>query len=235
MKAIFLLFIIISNILIADSLVLQKQNTLYTQNLISKEEQIAKAFEKYLLEEFKIPTMDDLQKDDTKNLYLGSNFHLENIFGTKLELIEKELKLKYAITKNSQEYVTLLYERDLYRDYTTVYKDKTESFVEISLKSKEAQNIFKILKSGKKIAKNCENPVLSEYCSLNKNIIKYYDKNKDWIEYSKKEFQNGDVNVSSINIFDDVDLKDKLKTGIYIFVKNTAKHIKFYDEIIKVK
>lgn len=235
MKAIFLFFIIISNILIADTLVLQKQNTLYTQNLISKEEQIAKAFEKYLLEEFKIPTMDDLQKNDTKNLYLGSNFHLENIFGTKLELIEKELKLKYAITKNSQEYVTLLYERDLYRDYTTVYKDKTESFVEISLKSKEAQNIFKILKSGKKIAKNCENPVLSEYCSLNKNIIKYYDKNKDWIEYSKKEFQNGDVNVSSINIFDDVDLKDKLKTGIYIFVKNTAKHIKFYDEIIKVK
>ena len=235
MKAVILFFIIISNILIADSLVLQKQNTLYTQNLISKEEQIAKAFEKYLLEEFKIPTMDDLQKDDTKNLYLGSNFHLENIFGTKLELIEKELKLKYAITKNSQEYVTLLYERDLYRDYTTVYKDKTESFVEISLKSKEAQNIFKILKSGKKIAKNCENPVLSEYCSLNKNIIKYYDKNKDWIEYSKKEFQNGDVNVSSINIFDDVDLKDKLKTGIYIFVKNTAKHIKFYDEIIKVK
>ena len=235
MKAIFLLFIIISNILIADSLVLQKQNTLYTQNLISKEEQIAKAFEKYLLEEFKIPTMDDLQKDDTKNLYLGSNFHLENIFGTKLELIEKELKLKYAITKNSQEYISLLYERDLYRDYTTVYKDKTESFVEISLKSKEAQNIFKILKSGKKIAKNCENPVLSEYCSLDKNIIKYFDKNKDWIEYSKKEFQNGDVNVSSINIFDDLDLKDNLKTGIYIFVKNTAKHIKFYDEIIKVK
>ena len=235
MKAIVLFFIIISNLFSIDSLILQKQNTLYTQNLISKEEQIAKAFEKYLLEEFKIPTMDDLQKNDTKNLYLGSNFHLENTFGTKLELIEKELKLKYAITKNSQEYVTLLYERDLYRDYTTVYKDKTESFVEISLKSKEAQNIFKILKSGKKIAKNCENPVLSEYCSLNKNIIKYYDKNKDWIEYSKKEFQNGDVNVSSINIFDDVDLKDKLKTGIYIFVKNTAKHIKFYNEIIKVK
>lgn len=235
MKAIVLFFIIISNLFSIDSLILQKQNTLYIQNLISKEEQIAKAFEKYLLEEFKIPTMDDLQKNDTKNQYLGSNFNLENILGIKLELIDKELKLKYAITKNFQEYIKLLYERDLYRDYTTVYKDKTESFVEISLKSKEAQNIFKILKSGKKIAKNCENPVLSEYCSLNKNIIKYYDKNKDWIEYSKKEFQNGDVNVSSINIFDDVDLKDNLKTGIYIFVKNTAKHIKFYNEIIKVK
>ena len=235
MKAIVLFFIIISNLFSIDSLILQKQNTLYIQNLISKEEQIAKAFEKYLLEEFKIPTMDDLQKNDTKNQYLGSNFNLENILGIKLELIDKELKLKYAITKNFQEYIKLLYERDLYRDYTTVYKDKTESFVEISLKSKEAQNIFKILKSGKKIAKNCENPVLSEYCSLNKNIIKYYDKNKDWIEYSKKEFQNGDVNVSSINIFDDLDLKDNLKTGIYIFVKNTAKHIKFYNEIIKVK
>lgn len=235
MKAIVLFFIIISNVLSVDNLILQKQNTLYTQNLILKEEQIAKAFEKYLLEEFKIPTMDDLQKNDTKNLYLGSNFHLENTFGTKLELIDKELKLKYAITKNSQEYITLLYERDLYRDYTTVYKDKTESFVEFRLKSKEAQNIFKILKSGKKIAKNCENPVPSEYCSLNKNIIKYYDKNNDWIEYSKKGFEDGDVNVSSINIFDDVDLKDNLKTGTYIFVKNTAKHIKFYDEIIKVK
>lgn len=235
MKAIVLFFIIISNLFSIDSLILQKQNTLYIQNLISKEEQIAKAFEKYLLEEFKIPTMDDLQKNDTKNQYLGSNFNLENILGIKLGLIDKELKLKYAITKNFQEYIKLLYERDLYRDYTTVYKDKTESFVEFSLKSKEAQNIFKILKSGKKIAKNCENPVVSEYCSLNKNLIKYYGKNKEWIEYSKKEFQNGDVNVSSINIFDDVDLKDNLKTGSYIFEKAKAKHIKFYNEIIKVK
>ena len=107
-------------------------------------------------------------------------------------------------------------------------------FVMIIISRASAERIVEIL-SEESDLKNCENPVLIEYCSLNKNIIKYYDKNKDWIEYSKKEFQNGDVNVSSINIFDDVDLKDNLKTGIYIFVKNTAKHIKFYDEIIKVK
>lgn len=234
MRNIFFIFLFISNILFADNLLLQKQNTLYIQNLIQKEEQIAKAFEKYLLEEFDIPEMEDLQT----SLYLGNNFSIKNNFGADLNLISGELKLNYAITNNSQDYIKLLYERDLYRDYTTVYFDTTtpaNSFVEFKLKSKEAQNIFKILKSGKNIAiaKSCDN-IVTGWCSLNKRIIKYYN-NGDWIEYSKKDFTDGDVNVSSINIFNDNNIRNSIKIGAYIFVKNTATYIKFNSGLKKVE
>ncbi|QEZ90093.1 hypothetical protein ACIB15232_2012 [Aliarcobacter cibarius] len=242
MKLIF--FIFIFNILLfADNLVLQKQNTLYIQNLIEKEEQIAKAYEKYLLEEFKIPTIEDLNKNDIKNLYLGTNFSLVNILGFSLNIIPNELKLIYAIKENSQEYIQLLYERDLYRNYTTINvetkpdksRDLAKSYVEINLKSKEAENIFNILKSGNNItiAKNCSNKI--GWCNLNKNIIKFYNNNGEWIEYSKKDFLDSNVNVSSVNIFNDLEIKNRLKTGTNIFVKNTAKYIKYYDDIIKVK
>lgn len=239
MKTIFLIFIIASNIFAIDALVLQKQNTLYTQNLIVKEETIAKAYEKYLLEEFKIPTMDDLQKNDDKNIYLGTNFSLKNNFGSNLGFVQNDtLKLVYAISNNNQEYIKLLYKRDLYRDYTTVYYDKTtpaNSYVEIGLKSKEAQTILNILKSGKNILSSCTNPENGKYCNLDKKTLRYYDSSGNWIEYSKKEFTNGNVNVSSIDIFNDVTIKNSIKIGNYVLVKNTAKFIKFDDSFIKVK
>ena len=46
-----------------ESNTLQKQNVLYVQNLIDKEEKIAQNFEKYILTEFEIPTLVKLQKD----------------------------------------------------------------------------------------------------------------------------------------------------------------------------
>lgn len=240
MKTIFFIFLIASNIFAIDSLVLQKQNTLYTQNLIEKEEEIAKAYEKYLLEKFKIPTMDDLQKNDTKNIYLGTNFSLKNKFGTNLGFFTNDTtKLVYAISLNNQEYIKLLYERDLYRDYTTVYNDKTtptNSYVEIRLKSKEAENIFKILKSGKTIVETCSDNLTNSYCNLDKKVLRYYDSSGNWIEYSKKDFTNGNVNVSSMDIFNDTYIKSfQQKIGTYAIVKNSERHIKFNDGFLKVK
>jgi hypothetical protein len=236
-KILFIIFIFTSTLLFSNNLIIQQQNTLYVQNLIEKEEQIAKAFEKYLLEEFAIPTIEDLQT----NNYLGSNFSIKNKFGLDLSLDGANSKLNYAITKG-QEYIKLLYERELYRDYTTVYKGTEKEdpsfYVEISLKSKEAQNIFKILTSGNNITilKECKDDLINTWCSLNDKIIKYYDSNKDWIEYSKKDYTNGDVNVSKIDILNNnTKMRDDLKIGIYIFVENRAKYIKYYNSIPRVK
>lgn len=62
----YLLFILIFTLSLKaeDSLNAQKQNALYVQNMIEVEENIAKMFEKYLLTEFKIPTLDNLKTDD---------------------------------------------------------------------------------------------------------------------------------------------------------------------------
>lgn len=231
MRNLFILFSFVLTLFSSDNLEAQKQNVLYVQNIILKEELIAENFEKYILEELEIPEIGNLKS----NKYLGENFSLENNFGPSLDFLDsKKLTLLYAVTTNSQDYIKLLYERDLYRDYTTVYKKDDVKYLEFKLKSKEARTIFKILESGKTILKECDKSLTSQFCNLDKNTIKWYDENGEWIEYSKKDYQDGNVNVSHLNVFKNEDLKNSIKTGAYIFVKNTAKHIKFYEEIKQV-
>lgn len=225
-----------------EDLILQKQNILNIQNIIEIEESIARNYEKYLLNEFKIPTLSNLK---SKN-YLGESFSHKNIFGDDIDFYTtNELKLKFAIKRTeylkkddtgSDNYIIQLYLRDLYRDYTTVFIDKTKddifanSYVEFRLKSKEAQNIYKILKSGTIIVKkandeSCGNSENGKYCveNKNKNIIKYMIGN-DFIAYSLRDFEQGDVTVSSVdssflNISNENNKLRNLRVGAYIFGK----------------
>lgn len=101
-----------------DNLAAQKQNVLYIQNMIEIEEKIAKNFEKYLLTEFSIPTMEDLKDDD----YLGSNFSVSNRMGENIDFkSSSDLQIKYAISNNylkrsanseEENYLVQLYNRD---------------------------------------------------------------------------------------------------------------------------
>lgn len=80
-----------------DNLTAQKQNALYIQKMIEIEENIAKNFEKYILTEFKLPTMNDLISDE----YLGTNFSVSNKMGENIDFkSSSDLQLKYAITKD---------------------------------------------------------------------------------------------------------------------------------------
>ena len=95
----YLLFILLFTLSLKaeDSLNAQKQNALYVQNMIEIEENISKMFEKYLLTEFKIPTLDNLKTDD----YLGSNFSTTNKMGSNIAFEStSDLKIKYAITND---------------------------------------------------------------------------------------------------------------------------------------
>ena len=80
-----------------DNLTAQKQNALYIQTLIETEENIAKMFEKYILTEFAIPTLEKLSTDS----YLGSNFSTTNKMGSNIAFKStNDLTIKYAITKD---------------------------------------------------------------------------------------------------------------------------------------
>ena len=232
-----------------ESNTLQKQNVLYVQNLIDKEEKIAENFEKYILTEFVIPKISDLQKDE----YLGSNFSSVNIMGDPLTLDTsgKRIKLKYAVAKKisvEQNYIVQLYNRELYREYTKVEFDTdntAKSYVWFDLKSKEANTIYSILKANNAIEKKCSDTLKNKYCNNNLKSIRYYNANSDWIEYSKKDFLNGNITLSNerlisndivgdnVKNFKDVETKVKeLKVGAYIFVKEDGenKYIKFEVE-----
>ncbi|MAC84534.1 MAG: hypothetical protein CL624_10400 [Arcobacter sp.] len=238
MKIIIAIFYICVSFLYAkDTLVVQQQNVLYVQNLIDIEEKIAENFEKYLLEEYSIPSIDDLKTDE----YLGSNFTTTNKFGASTDLdisfvSTPNLKINYAITKDVQLYVSGLYKRDLYRDMTTVYEDtndSSKSYVSFELKSKVAENIFDILKSGASIADECSAILTSTYCVTNLETIRWYDTTSRWIEYNNEDFENGNVTLSTTGLLTN-SLLDNLTVGSFVFINNGDKYVKTSTDIVKV-
>ena len=243
-RSILFLFILIISSFATDNLTAQKQDTLYVQNMIEIEENIAKNFEKYLLTEFKLPTMNDLISDD----YLGSNFSVVNRMGENIDFKDtSKLQLKYAITKDEyrkkrdpnldiENYLVQLYNRDLYRDYTYVYVASAlaDSYTEFKLKSAEAKTIFKILSSGQNISKTCIDSLKNTYCNYDNNSIRWYNSASNWIEYNKKDFEDGNVTIVSSSVINDLILRN-LKVGSYIFIQNSSRYIKLIDnKILKV-
>lgn len=229
-KLIFIMISFFSFLNADDSLALKQQNALYVQNMISIEEKIAEKFEEYILSEFKIPTLTDLITDD----YLGSNFSLRNKMGLEISFENtSELKIKYAVTKKVEPYVTQLYNRDLYRNRTSVYYDSdtiSNSYIQINFQSKVAKNIFNILKTNI-IEKNCVSTLENKYCNNNLKTIRWYNSSSRWIEYNKEEFENGNITVKDTTTLYDSKL-DSLAIGSYIFVQNGAKYIKLIDNQI---
>jgi hypothetical protein len=236
----YLLFILIFTLSLKadDSLNAQKQNALYVQNMIEIEENIAKMFEKYLLTEFKIPTLDNLKTDD----YLGSNFSSTNKMGSNIAFENtSNLKIKYAITNDLyrnektsgiDNYIVKLYNRDLYRNYTSAYEDSsalTKSYIEIIFQSDEANTIFTLLKAGNTIAKTCTSTLTSTYCNNNNKTIRWYNASSQWIEYDKINFNNANITLSDIGLIDDSKLND-LAVGSYIFIEDSSKYVKLTND-----
>lgn len=243
-KNLFILILLSSISFCEDFLSAQKQNTLYVQNMIDIEEKIAKNFEKYLLTEFKIPTMNNLISDE----YLGANFSLQNRMGDAISFKDSsKLQIKYAISKSefilAQDYIVLLYNRDLYRDYTTVsYElkddkiDLEKSYVEFKLKSQEANTIFNLLKNGNAIEKTCSATLASKYCNNDQKTIRWYNASSQWIEYSKKDFNNTNITTSMSLASIKTDTKiSELAVGSYIYIQGSSKYVKLINsEILKV-
>lgn len=238
-KIYLLIFILFLNLNAEEDLTAQKQNALYVQNLIEIEENIAKNFEKYILTEFSLPTITNLISDK----YLGSNFSVKNRMGVDIDFLSTSaLKIKYLVSNDvyinsPQDYVIQLYNRDLYRNFTTVYYeiasskiDISKSYVEIKLQSEEAKTIFNLLKAGNTIQKDCNNPTANSYCinKDNQKTIRWYKDSTKYIEYSKKDFNKGNVSLSSSTLSTDTKLQD-LMVGAYIFIDG-VKYVKLVND-----
>jgi hypothetical protein len=236
-KYILIFSILIFSLKAEDTLYAQKQNTLYVQNMIELEEKIAKAFEKYILTEFEIPTLDKLKTDS----YLGSNFSSTNKMGSDISFEDASaLKIKYAITKDLyrkqkindiDNYIVKLYNRDLYRKYTSAYDDSdlSESYIEIILQSKEAISLQSLLSSGSTISKKCSSSLTNTYCNNNDKTIRWYNASSQWIEYDKINFNNANITLSDIGLIDDSKLND-LAVGSYIFIEDSSKYVKLTND-----
>lgn len=230
-----------------DNLTAQKQNVLYIQTLIEIEEDIAEMFEKYILTEFKTPSLSDLSTDS----YLGSNFSDTNKMGSNIAIKDKDnLEIKYAITKDgyrkkngvvdTQNYIYQLYNRDLYRNLTSVSDDTTDisnSYVKIKLQSNEAKTIFELLKNGDTVKPECTVDLKETYCNNKNNTktIRWYSisstaSSPKWIEYDKENFNKG--NISTSMTLSELLAEDKisdLAVGSYVFILN-ERYVKLVDD-----
>lgn len=244
MIKIFLCLLLLSSSIFAlETQIDKQQNVLYVQKLIEIEEKIAQSFEKYILANFEIPTIEQLKTND----YLGTDVSLKNRFGNSLAYKSdgKNLQLNYAITteSDSNDYKNLLYERDLYRDYTSVYQVidgnkkvvSSNSYTKIELQSDEAKNIFSILSASSEntIELTCNSSLTSTYCNVDDMSIRWYDTNSNWIQYDKKKFKNGNVTISVASLLTSSRLDD-LPVGAYIFLNNGSKYVKLMNNILKV-
>ena len=234
MKALFLISIMMTFLLSRDSNLVQQQNVLGIQKIITMEEEIAKQFEKYLLTEFKIPSLSELINDD----YLGSNFSTSNRFGPTITLTVNKttapfLSLSYAVTKaldaNNLEietYVNGLYSRDLYRNLTTANDETGNYFTSFELESTNAQQIFNILKTiSGSIEKSCSDTLVSKYCMVNDDSIRWYNSVSNWIEYDLTKLNEGSATVNLYSMLSDVKALE-IKVGKIVYLKNGSKYIK---------
>lgn len=242
-KLLFISIFLISNLFAQDTnLMVKQKKALYIQNMIDLEERIAFEYEKYLLTEFKIPTIKDLMS----STYLGSNFSQKNMMSSS-KLISfkdaKNLKIKFAIDSKAEDYLLALYKRDLYRDRTSVkiiknnnnLADSSLSYVKITLQSEEAKTIHSILLDNKTILKSCENDnKINKYCNKNINTLRWHFEDSSWIEYSKKDFNLG--NVTLRNVSKTHSKLNDLAVGRYIYIENGPKYVKTINNtILKVE
>lgn len=253
MKKIFFILLFLSSYVFAqESLKAKKANVLFVHKLIQKEEALAKEVENYILTHYKIPLLTNIIKDDNSFLdtyFEDKNFNKDNRFSDdkRRDYYVKNLQLRqYGMKNTDKKYMRQLYNRDLYRDRTSVYYDKNNidnSYTQILLKSPEAKNIHNILKTpNTSIKKTCPPAGNTGYCIEDKNI-RYYIRASTWIEYDIKLFNKGNVSaMSSNNNIDDFaeKLKD-LRIGSYIFLHNyeeqskITKYIKTITGFIKVE
>lgn len=227
------------SILFAQDILNVKIDVLKLQKIIIQEEKLSYMYEQYLLNEYKYPTISNLQTQE----YLGEHYYKKNIFGEDIDFFDNtKAQIKYAIKKDVKDYMHLLYKRDIYREYTSVFVsfneqnvDANNSYIQIILNSKKAKNIFNILKTDF-INKNCLGDIENEYCIYDENSIRWYNNDKNYIEYNLEEFNNGNIFIEKESQLSDTKLDD-LSIGSFVYTKNGNKYYKIannnYQKISK--
>lgn len=227
-----LLFISLSFFVLNANDTLKQKNILLVKDMIEREEKLAESFEKYILTEFVKPaTINAMMVEG----YLGADYSITNPFGTSQIIFRDtdKMLLRYALDKdNLDEYLKLVYNTPIYRKNSVVFYDgdtPDNSRVKLKLKSDEAKNILALLVDGETIEKTCPPSAASRYCSVNDNSIRWYNSTSNWIEYSKRYLNKGNITVQNTTMLTDDKLKE-LPVGTFIYLQNGSKYVKLVDD-----
>lgn len=238
----FILFIFLSlNSFLFSETFSEKQTILNDiQDLIIYEESIAKAYERYIITYYKLPTLTDtnfLKMIQTKN-------SSSNIIATTQNL-NTNLNLDYGIKSTISNEYKKIYENNMYRDKTFVVSNK----VYFSLENNFAKHIISLLglKNLSSIEK-CPTNISSTITCHENNTI-YIDVKERKLDsftnekrpnnflaaYTIENFENGPIIIPVPKANAGEKIFSTLKNGTLIYDNNGNKFIKTTDGIKELK
>lgn len=221
----------------------QRQEVLQElKNVIQQEESIAKAYEVYLLENYKRPaSFTDLSSVlgiSLNSMILENNSdYFKNIV---LDGAKKSINYRLTSLIEKDTFLKNMYESDTFRKKTFIYNNK----IQIILESNLAKNIYNLINTQNKNLISCDNPLSGKYCikkdltGVNKDHIYIYEtslKNRLLMYYYPKNYEKGPiVIIDDISFHDNIEFKE-LPLGVVLYDFQGEKYLKTKSTIRKVK
>lgn len=253
MKKIAILFFITFNFLFAYDLNNFEDRQMILQDvktLILYEESIAKAYEEYILENYSIPSYQNITS-------LIGALTLKNTINTTISLDSSFTKVSYNLNNEikADEGIKALYESDTFRKRT--YYEKNSGKIYFLLEDEFAKHLYDLIKQNNGVILNCpttEGNVTKQNCKLNKhiyigvtNIKKYTVKNSQGndeviyepdnylITYHIDKFKTGPIVITTDSSKYSLNTFDFISKGALIYDTNGLKYVKTINGIEVLK
>lgn len=238
MKILFLFCLISFTRLFAanSDLFIERQNNLDAiKQIIQEEEMVARAYEKYIINERKLPTIASLLSP----LYLSTSFSLTSLVGgTSFSISSTKATMTSRLLNtalNTDANFKLLYEGNLYRK-NTYFTDS--SIISIKLTDSFARHLYYLMRnSGATSILPCT-VLLTKYCTENNHIFIYdnTDRTNLLMYYHIDRFKTGPIIVTSnTSLHITSDEYNAIPKGALLYDTDGIKYIKTANSIEKLR
>lgn len=235
-KILLFISLLLVNISFANTFDTQQERLIKLKDLINEEEYIARAFEKYILEEKDIPSLSDLKTDDYLGTSYTSTYLLDSDSKTfSITANENSMKnrIRLSVLNNESELVHI-YEDNAYRTRTYVKGDK----VYIIFKDDLAKHLYYLLKVNTTTISDCPSSGApsTKLCKENDHLYVYNDSRTDLLMFFKFEkFKEGPIIINDDIAFHSNKAYRFIPTGTLIYDFKGNKYIKTTDNMVRVQ
>jgi hypothetical protein len=235
-KKIFLILIFFNVVIFAGSFSTFDERQEITQkikNVIIQEESISRAYEAYILTNYRIPTFTDLK---TAN-YLGTSFSSDLDTTNFNSFIITNLSLNHALKSNDLKNdlsLKSLYESDTFRDRTFFQNDK----IYFSFDDEFARHLYFLIKGqNNSPILACTDVSSKKYCTENNHIYIYAEDTKSTLlmYYHKDKYKTGPfVITNNTTLYSNIEFTF-IPKGIVLYDTDGKKYIKTTTSIMALK
>jgi len=209
-----------------------------TKKIIEEEEFIARAYEKFLLNEQKLPSsLAELKTDE----YLGSTFsptYFTNNDSKTFDIITRKNKMKNRLSLSIDDIknntgLSALYNNSAYRNRTYVDGDK----IGIFLKDDFARHLYFLGSTVNFDILSCSDASSKKYCIKDDHMFIYNNDSKDktLMYYKLSKFKTGPIIIiDDPLLYDDAEFQH-IPMGALLYDIKGRKHIKTKTTIVRIQ